>query len=147
MGVSRNARESTVRAAFKRMATIYHPDKAGGAYNETFQRLNHIHIILTDSKTRSAYNKDPFGFPFPGDSAGDNGGSAASSGKENKAEIVATCIDYVDVANLVFCCSLAAYRENAFQCARILTYLPSVSYLVCVHGIVSVGPSTHPPKG
>ena len=108
LDVSRSARESTIRAAFKRLAARYHPDKAGPHFTETFQRLNHIHSILINSKERSAYNKDPFGFTFPGDGTNDAANDDASSEKEKKVEIVATCVDYVDVATLEFFASLKA---------------------------------------
>jgi len=32
--VRKKARESTIRAAFKHVAAMYHPDKAGGMYKE-----------------------------------------------------------------------------------------------------------------
>ena len=110
LGVSKGARVTTIRAAFKRMAAIYHPDKAGAQFTETFQRLNHIQSILTDKKTRSAYNKDPNSFPFPGD-----GGEPCGAPSTNDVKIVATCIDYVDVANLEFFASLKAANFIVLQ--------------------------------
>lgn len=124
--VARAARESTIRAAFKRLASLYHPDRAGSAYNEAFQRLNHIHSILTDGAKRAAYNKDPHAFPFPGDAAcgggkagSGKGGSAGKGGKAGKAgkgdtseqvDVVAVLWDHVDEASLRWIASLQAAR-------------------------------------
>ena len=67
LGVNRAATKAAIRAAFLRVSARYHPDKAGYAFTETFQRLSHIHDILMNAGTRREYNKDNTAFPFPGD--------------------------------------------------------------------------------
>ena len=66
LGVSRTAHSTTIKAVFKRLCTLCHPDKAGPAHTWTTQRINHIWSILSDASTRKAYNSRPQDFPFPG---------------------------------------------------------------------------------
>ena len=66
LGVARAAHSTTIKAAYMRLCTLYHPDKVGAAHTSTMQRINHIWSILANPATRKAYNKNPQDFPFPG---------------------------------------------------------------------------------
>ena len=67
LGVSRNAQAATIKAAYKRLSALCHPDRASAEHTATMQRINHISSILSSPATRKAYNKNPEDFPFPGD--------------------------------------------------------------------------------
>ena len=81
LGVQMNAPKVTIKAAWVRMTTKYHPDKAGAAFTEDCQRLQHIYEILTNAGTRKAYDRDHTSFPFPGDPKPKASGPKASGPK------------------------------------------------------------------
>ena len=68
LGVPRNATKEDIKRAYRKLAHLYHPDKAGGS-EPKFKEINEAYQILGDDKKRSQY--DQFGRVF---SAG--GGSA-----------------------------------------------------------------------
>lgn len=58
LGVRRDASEEEVKKAFRKLAHVYHPDKAGG--NETkFKEASEAYSVLSDKKKRAQY--DAFG--------------------------------------------------------------------------------------
>lgn len=58
LGVSRTASQSQIKAAFKKMAMRYHPDRNPGnrEAEETFKFLNEAYHTLSDSVKRSRYD-------------------------------------------------------------------------------------------
>jgi len=81
LGVSRNASDSDLKKAYRRLAMKYHPDRNPGAEAEQkFKEAKEAYEVLNDPKKRSAY--DQFGhagvdatggFAGPGDFAGAGG--------------------------------------------------------------------------
>ncbi len=57
LGVSRNASEKEIKAAFRKLARKYHPDvnKAVGA-SENFKDINEAYEVLSDSNKRKRYD-------------------------------------------------------------------------------------------
>jgi DnaJ homolog subfamily B member 4 len=81
LGVSRNANESEIKKAYRKMSLEYHPDKnSSPSASSKFQEINEAYETLGDVQKRKQYdmfgNSDgpfgaggggmPFGFPFPG---------------------------------------------------------------------------------
>jgi molecular chaperone DnaJ len=60
LGVSRNASESDIKKAYRRLAMKYHPDRnPGGDSDQKFKEAKLAYEVLSDPKKRSAY--DQFG--------------------------------------------------------------------------------------
>ena len=59
LGVARNAQIATIKAAYRRLSGLYHPDKAGADHTDAMQRISHIYDMLSNSNTQKAYNKTP----------------------------------------------------------------------------------------
>ena len=58
LGVSRNATDSELKAAFRRLARKYHPDvSAEPDSEERFKEVNEAYAILSDVEKRSAYDR------------------------------------------------------------------------------------------
>jgi len=84
LGVNRNAGDSDLKKAYRRLAMKYHPDRNPGAESERkFKEAKEAYEILTDPKKRSAY--DQFGHAgvdasegFGGPGGGGGGFSGAS---------------------------------------------------------------------
>ena len=59
LGISRTASEKEVTAAFRKLARQYHPDVNPGdaKAEERFKEISQAHEVLSDKKTRSAYDK------------------------------------------------------------------------------------------
>jgi len=76
LGVNKSASQDEIRAAFRKMARQYHPDKQGGN-SEKFKEANEAYQVLNDEKKRGQY--DQFGVTF--DHAGMGGGQSGTSGQ------------------------------------------------------------------
>ncbi len=59
LGLPRDAVEADVRAAFRRLALVYHPDvdNSPGA-TQRFQRINAAYQVLVDSESKAAYDRE-----------------------------------------------------------------------------------------
>jgi hypothetical protein len=57
LGVSRNASQSEIRNAYRRLAKERHPDHAGGNEAE-FSRLQEAHAVLSDPNRRRKHDQD-----------------------------------------------------------------------------------------
>ena len=57
LGVSRNASQSEIRNAYRRLAKERHPDHAGGNEAE-FSRLQEAHAVLSDPNRRRQHDQD-----------------------------------------------------------------------------------------
>lgn len=55
LGVRRNAKQSTIRKAYREKAKAAHPD--GGGSSEAFAKLKHAQDVLTDSRRREEYDR------------------------------------------------------------------------------------------
>tara|TARA_Y100001935_G_C17205114_1_gene457129 strand:- start:109 stop:912 length:804 start_codon:yes stop_codon:yes gene_type:complete len=63
LGVNRTATDSEIKAAYRKLAMQYHPDKGGDA--NRFARINEAYEVLKDPQRRSQYdNPQPQGFNF-----------------------------------------------------------------------------------
>lgn len=71
LGVNRDASEEEVKKAFRKLAHVHHPDKAGGD-EAKFKEASEAYSVLSDKKKRAQY--DAFG------SQGAQGGSYGSAG-------------------------------------------------------------------
>jgi molecular chaperone DnaJ len=77
LGVSRTADEKALKAAFRKMAVQYHPDKNPGdaAAEAKFKQMNEAYSILSDPEKRAAYDRY-------GKAAFQNGGGGGGAGFE-----------------------------------------------------------------
>ena len=59
LGVSRDASDKEIRDAFRKLARKHHPDVNPGdaAAEERFKEISQAHAVLSDAKTRAAYNQ------------------------------------------------------------------------------------------
>ena len=59
LGVAREASDKDIRDAFRKLARQHHPDVNPGdaAAEERFKEISQAHAVLSDSKTRAAYNR------------------------------------------------------------------------------------------
>ncbi len=55
LGVERNASEEEIKKAFRKLAHVYHPDKAGGDEGK-FKEANEAYSVLSDKKKRAQYD-------------------------------------------------------------------------------------------
>ena len=61
LGVDRNADPDTIKRAYRKLASLYHPDKEGGSKTK-FQELQAAYEVLSDPGRRQQYdNPSPFG--------------------------------------------------------------------------------------
>lgn len=72
LGVSRDASESEIKAAFRKLAFQYHPDKnQGDGAEEKFKEVNEAYEVLSDQEKRANY--DRFGHTQSGFAGGGQG--------------------------------------------------------------------------
>jgi len=69
LGISKNASESEIKKAYKKLALKYHPDKNPGNSDAEarFKKISEAYSILSDTEKRSAYdnpNRNPFAGNF-----------------------------------------------------------------------------------
>ena len=59
LGLARSASHKEIQSAYRRLARKYHPDVTGGdkAAEEKFKQVNEAHEVLSDRKSRAAYDK------------------------------------------------------------------------------------------
>src|ERR671938_1488914 len=57
LGVPRNAFQSEIRNAYRRLAKERHPDHAGGSETE-FSRLQEAHAVLSDPNRRRQHDQE-----------------------------------------------------------------------------------------
>jgi molecular chaperone DnaJ len=72
LGVGRAAGPAELRRAFRTLALRHHPDRAGVASTEIFQRIAEAYAVLSDPMRRARYDN---GFPLA-----DRGGAPAQTG-------------------------------------------------------------------
>jgi curved DNA-binding protein CbpA len=118
IGVTIEASRGVIHRAFLRLSKLYHPDKAGSEFTSDFQRLNHVHDILSSAATRREYDRDPTCFLFPGESVPLQPSSAPDgksgkptgkpTGKPSAAKVVKVLRDHIDIDSLEFFASLSA---------------------------------------
>lgn len=63
LGVNKDASEEEIKKAFRKLAHVYHPDKAGGD-EAKFKEANEAYAVLSDKKKRAQY--DTYGSAGPG---------------------------------------------------------------------------------
>jgi DnaJ-class molecular chaperone len=56
LGVEPSADGDTVRRAWRRLATRWHPDRAGPSGAATFKRISTAYVVLSDARSRAAYD-------------------------------------------------------------------------------------------
>lgn len=76
LGISRSATSDDIKAAFRRLAIKYHPDKNPGdkTAESKFKAINEAYEVLSDAQKRAAY--DRFGHAGLGGAAGPGPGGA-----------------------------------------------------------------------
>ncbi|MEM6327169.1 MAG: DnaJ domain-containing protein, partial [Bacteroidota bacterium] len=82
LGVAETASAKEIKAAYRRLAQQYHPDRTGGdaEAEERFKEVQSAYDVLGDADKRKAYDRqrrDPFGGmggPTPGFGGGPSGG-------------------------------------------------------------------------
>jgi curved DNA-binding protein CbpA len=57
LGIAPDADDATLRRAWRRLALQWHPDRAGAAATETFQRLQAAYTVLSDPEARAAHDR------------------------------------------------------------------------------------------
>ncbi|HLD61669.1 MAG TPA: molecular chaperone DnaJ [Patescibacteria group bacterium] len=67
LGISKNAGESDIKRAYRKLAHEYHPDKGGSS--DKFKEINQAYEVLSDPKKRQQY--DQFGTTFEGAPGGE----------------------------------------------------------------------------
>lgn len=60
LGVSVSAHADDIRTAFRKAASLYHPDRPGGGDVVKFQAANEAHRVLMDRESRAAYDASLF---------------------------------------------------------------------------------------
>jgi molecular chaperone DnaJ len=73
--VDRTATAAELRRSYRLLALRYHPDRAGPAATETFQRIARAYAVLSDAASRMAYDRSGHaGTPPPTRSRNGDGG-------------------------------------------------------------------------
>jgi|YelNatPaOPRAMG01_1025707.scaffolds.fasta_scaffold50425_3 DnaJ-class molecular chaperone len=58
LGVDRNASQEEIKAAYRRLAMKYHPDRGGGKEaEEKFKEINEAYQVLSDPQKRAEYDR------------------------------------------------------------------------------------------
>ncbi|MDR9390563.1 MAG: molecular chaperone DnaJ [Trueperaceae bacterium] len=76
LGVARDADTKAIKAAYRKLALKYHPDRNPGDPDaeETFKSLNEAYAVLSDDEKRANYDRygtaEPGGMPFGGGAGG-----------------------------------------------------------------------------
>ena len=64
LGVDRNASQDEIRQAYKKLASIHHPDKGGDTAK--FQEIQSAYETLSDPQKKTEYDMPKGGFPGGG---------------------------------------------------------------------------------
>merc|ERR1712054_568554 len=84
LGVEKDASESEIKKAYRKLAMKHHPDKGGDP--DTFKKMTEAHTILSDSEKRSRYDRGGIEAVDGGGGGGGNpfgfGGGGRSSGRK-----------------------------------------------------------------
>merc|ERR1711998_16177 len=84
LGVEKDASESEIKKAYRKLAMKHHPDKGGDP--DTFKKMTGAHTILSDSEKRSRYDRGGIEAVDGGGGGGGNpfgfGGGGRSSGRK-----------------------------------------------------------------
>lgn len=59
LGVSASATAAEVKAAYRRLAKVHHPDQAGAAEHDHFLEIHAAYQILIDPERREAHDRAP----------------------------------------------------------------------------------------
>lgn len=100
LGVSRSAGSSEIKAAYRKLAMKYHPDRNRGDVQaeETFKRINEAYAVLSDDEKRARYDRygdADAGAQFHGDifdifqsvfGGGFGGGFSSFSGQQQRGQ-------------------------------------------------------------
>src|ERR1043165_2341642 len=57
LGISRDADEESIRAAYRVLARRYHPDVGSGSSSEKFRAITEAYEILSDPERRRSYDR------------------------------------------------------------------------------------------
>ncbi|MEK9151758.1 MAG: molecular chaperone DnaJ [Patescibacteria group bacterium] len=79
LGVQKNASEDEIKAAFRKLAHQFHPDKQGGDV-EKFKEINEAYQVLSNPEKRSRYDQYGPGFEQAGQGFGGGGFSGGFDG-------------------------------------------------------------------
>lgn len=111
LGVERDANDSQIKAAYRKLALKYHPDRNPGdkQAEENFKGINEAYAVLSDPQKRSRYDRfgsvdeasqfngdifdifaSVFGGGFPGSAGRPGGGVRVQQGENIEAEVSIT---------------------------------------------------------
>lgn len=152
LGVSKNASDSEIKAAYRRQALLWHPDRNKSANaNEKFKEINESYEVLSDSEKRNAY--DQFGHAAfqPGGGFGAGAGPfggftrtyqqgpftytySTDGGDENESPFAGFGFDFSDPYEIFEQAFGDAWPFSSRRTKRIPRYSLAISFMEAVKG-------------
>ena len=82
LGVNKDASQSEIKKAYRKLAMKYHPDRTAGdkALEEKFKEIQEAHEVLTDERKRAAYDQYGHAGVDPNRGGGGFGGGGFGGG-------------------------------------------------------------------
>ncbi len=145
LGVSRTATPEEIKAAFRKLAALHHPDRNPGdpTAHERFKTINAAYQILSDPQKRAAYDRFGHGQDGQNPFAGGVGFNVDASSLEDLLGSLFGAFGFQKGARGDLRKEVTlSFHEAAFGCTRKLTYDRAISCSGC-HGS-GARPGTRP---